>query len=104
MMLNSKTATKKGSKTEYSWSKNGEFLYRHHEEPRLKLYDPDNETFPIPLKYVEDLSEHVINDRWTEAKGVNLSEEWIGTTRSQMIRTRLHEGYMRIKGRPKKIQ
>ena len=25
----------------------GEFIYRHHEEPRLKLYDPDNETYSL---------------------------------------------------------
>ena len=31
----------------------GDFTYRYHEEQRLKLYDPDNETFPIPLKYVD---------------------------------------------------
>ena len=62
----------------------GEFIYRHHEEPRLKFYDPDNETFSIPLKYVNvmrqtltstnHVSEHMINDLWTEAKGVTLSE------------------------------
>ena len=44
---------RKGSNTEDSWSMSGEFIYRHHEEHRLKLYDPDNETFPIPLKYVD---------------------------------------------------
>ena len=26
------------------------FINRHHEERRLKFYDPDHETFPIPLK------------------------------------------------------
>ena len=26
----------------------GDFIYRHHEEPRLKLHDPDDATFPIP--------------------------------------------------------
>ena len=30
----------------------GDSIYRHREEPRLELYTPDNETLPIPLKYV----------------------------------------------------
>ena len=40
---------KKGSNKEDSWSMSGEF-FRHHEEFRLKLYDPDNETFSIPIR------------------------------------------------------
>ena len=28
---------------------------RHHEEARLKFYDPDNETISIPLKYVDEV-------------------------------------------------
>ena len=40
----------KGSNTEDSWYMSGEIVYRHHEELRLKLYDSDNQTFPIPLK------------------------------------------------------
>ena len=58
----------------------------------MTFYDPDNETFPIPLKDVDlmrqtqtrknNVSENDINDLWAEAKGVLLSEEWSGTTRS----------------------
>ena len=44
---------RKGIGTEDSWSMSGEFIYRRLEEHRLKLYDPGNETFPIPLKYVD---------------------------------------------------
>ena len=29
------------------------FIYRNHEELRAKLYVPDDDTFPIPLKYVK---------------------------------------------------
>ena len=43
---------KKGSTTEDLLLMSGEFLYRLHEKPRVKLYDPDNETFTIQLKYV----------------------------------------------------
>ena len=33
------------------WSMSGKFMYRHHVEPRVKLYSPREESFPIPLKY-----------------------------------------------------
>ena len=32
------------------WSMSGSFIYRHHVEPRVKLYLPREESFPIPLK------------------------------------------------------
>ena len=28
-------------------------MYRHHVEPRVKLYSPREESFPIPLKYID---------------------------------------------------
>ena len=31
----------------------GEFIYRHHVGPRVKLYVPREESFPIPLKYID---------------------------------------------------
>ena len=31
----------------------GNFIYRHHDEPRVKLYSPREESFPIPLKYID---------------------------------------------------
>ena len=35
------------------WSMSGNFIYRHHVEPRVKLYLPREESFPIPLKYID---------------------------------------------------
>ena len=35
------------------WSITGEFIYRHHVVPRVKLYMPKQESFPIPLKYID---------------------------------------------------
>ena len=32
------------------WSMSGNFICRHHVEPRVKLYSPKEESFPIPLK------------------------------------------------------
>ena len=34
------------------WSIQVTFIYRHHNEPRIQLYVPKEETFPIPLKYI----------------------------------------------------
>ena len=58
-------------KEEDSWSMRGELNYLHHEEPRLNCYDPDNEIFPIPLKYERTrLSEYYkrVNGRLTNKK------------------------------------
>ena len=35
------------------WSMSGSFIYRHHVEPRVALYSPREESFPIPLKYID---------------------------------------------------
>ena len=35
------------------WSMSGNCIYRHHVEPRVKLYSPREESFPIPLKYID---------------------------------------------------
>ena len=31
----------------------GNFIYRHHVEPRVKLYSPREESFLIPLKHID---------------------------------------------------
>ena len=78
MMLESKKDDKKGSTTEDSWSMSEDFIWRHHEEPRLKLYDPEINHFRSSWKYAEvmrqsqtsinNVSEHIINELWTEVK------------------------------------
>ena len=35
------------------WSMSGSFIYRHHVEPRVALYSPREESFPIPLKCID---------------------------------------------------
>ena len=42
-----------GEARNYFWSMSGNFMYRHHVEPRVKLYSPREESFPIPLKYID---------------------------------------------------
>ena len=35
------------------WSISGNFINRHHVEPRVKLYKPKEESFPTPMKYID---------------------------------------------------
>ena len=42
-----------GEATNDFWSMSGSFIYPHHVEPRVKLYSPREESFPIPLKYID---------------------------------------------------
>ena len=35
------------------WTVPGEFIYRHHVEPRVKLYVPEEESVPFPMKYID---------------------------------------------------
>ena len=35
------------------WTITGEFIYRHHVVPSVKLYVPREETFPVPMKYID---------------------------------------------------
>ena len=89
MMMTSQKATQNPRKD--LRSTRGDPTHRHHEDLRLDLYTPDNETLPIPLKYVavmrrmrstiDNVSENVIHDIWTEAMDVNLSEDWNGSMR-----------------------
>ena len=55
------------------WSIQGDFIFRHHHEPGVQLYVPKEETFPIPLKYIDvtrsthtdlDVQEKRIDDYW----------------------------------------
>ena len=77
------------------WSMSGSFIYRHHVEPRVKLYSPREESFPIPLKYV-DVSrttctnlgvkqEKRIDDSWNIDGSRDLSDPWTGFTRFTIL-------------------
>ena len=70
------------------WSISGNFIYRHHVEPRVKLYMPKEESFPIPLKYIDVtrithtsldvLMEKHIEDYWNVDEDRKLSDAWTG--------------------------
>ena len=72
------------------WSMSGSFIYRHHVEPRVKLYSPREESFPIPLKYIDvtrtthtnlDVKqEKRIDGYWNIDGSRDLSDPWTGFT------------------------
>ena len=75
----------------YFWSVTGDFIYRHHVEPRVKLHMPQEESFPIPMKYIDVnrttytsldvLLEKQIEDYWNVDGERELSDAWTGFTR-----------------------
>ena len=72
------------------WSSTGVFICRHHVEPRVKLYMPKEETFLIPMKYIDVtittfssldvLLEKNIDDYWNVDEDRELSDAWTGFT------------------------
>ena len=86
------------------WSMSGSFIYRHHVEPRVKLYSPREESFPIPLKYI-DVSrtthtnlgvkqEKRIDDYWNIDGSRDLSDPWRGFTQCTLLEEKPPDGYM----------
>ena len=84
------------------WSITGDFKNRHHLEPRVKLYMPKEESFPIPLKYIDVtrktrtsldvLLEKIlmITGTWMERE---LSEAWTDLTRFILLNERPPDGF-----------
>ena len=91
------------------WSMSGNFLYRHHVEPRVKLYSPREESFPIPLKYIDvsrtthtnlDVKqEKHIDDYWNIDGSRDLSDPWTGFTQFTLLEEKPPEGYVWSGGR-----
>ena len=86
------------------WSILGNFIYRHHVEPRVKLYSPREESFPIPLKYIDvsrttrtnlDVKrERRIDDYWNIDGSRDLSDSWTGFTQFTLLEEKPPDGYM----------
>ena len=86
------------------WSMSGNFIYRHHVEPRVKLYSPREESFPILLKYIDvcrtspanlDLmQESRIDDYWNIDGSRDVSVSWTGFTQFTLLSENPPEGYM----------
>ena len=79
-------------------------MYRHHVEPRVKLYSPREESFPIPLKYIDvsrtthtnlDVKqESRIDDYWNIDGSRDLSASWTGVTQITLLEEKHPEGHM----------
>ena len=77
-----------GEAMNHFWSMSGNFIYRHHVEPRVKLHSPREESFPIPLKYIDDsrtthtnldvMQESRIDDYWNIDGSRDVSDSWTG--------------------------
>ena len=80
------------------------FVYRHHVELRVKLYSPREESFPIPLKYIDvsrtththlDVKlEKRIDDYWNIDGSRDLSDPWTGFTQFTLLDEKAPDGYM----------
>ena len=88
------------------------FIFRHHVEPRVKLHSPREESFPVPLKYIDvsrtthtnlDVKQQKrIDDYWNIDGSRDLSDPWTGFTpiysigrktsrRIYVVREEIHE-------------
>ena len=82
----------------------GSFIYRHHVEPRVKLYSPREESFPIPLKYIDvsrtahtnlDVKqEKRIDDYWNIDGSRDLSDPWTGFTQFTLLEEKPPDGFL----------
>ena len=86
------------------WSMSGNFIYRHHVEPRVKLYSPREEPFPNPRKYIDvsrtahtnlDVKqERRIDDYWNVHGSRDVSDSWTGFTQITLLEEKPPDGYM----------
>ena len=82
----------------------GNFIYRHHVEPRVKLYSPREESFPIPLRYfdvsrtthtnLDVLQQKRTDDYWNIDGTRDLSDSWTGFTQFTLLEEKPPDGYM----------
>ena len=86
------------------WSMSGNFIYRHHVEPRVKLYSLREESFPIPLKFIDvsrtthtnlDVKqEKRIDDYWNIDGSRDLSDSWTSFTQFTLLEEKPPHGKM----------
>ena len=91
------------------WSMSGSFKYRHHVVPRVKLYSPREESFPIPLKYIvvtrtthtnfDVKQEKRIDDSWNIDGSRDLSDPWTGFTQFTLLDEKAPDRYTWSGGR-----
>ena len=86
------------------WSMSGNFIYRHHVEPRVKLYSPREKSFPIPLKHIDVsrtthtnldvMQESRIDHYWNVDGSRDLSDPWTGFTQFTFLEEESPDGYI----------
>ena len=92
----------------------GDFTYPHHIEPRVQLYVPKEETFPIPLKYIDvtrsthtDLDvmqEKRVDENWILDSNRSLSDSWKGFTNFILLKDKPHKGKNVVRGYWQKLK
>ena len=82
------------------WAMSGSFIYRHHVEPRVKLYSRE-ESFPIPLEYFDvsrtthtilDVMQERRIDDWNIDGSRDLSDYWTGFTQFTLLKEKPPDG------------
>ena len=96
------------------WSIQGDFIYRHHVEPRVHIFVPKEESFPNPLKNIDvmksthtDLDvalEKRIDDYWNVDGNRSLWDPWTGFTRFTLLNETPPKGWMWSGARLTKLQ
>ena len=71
------------------------FIYRHHNEPRVQLQVPKEETFPITLKYtdvtrstytdLDVMQEKRVDDCWNVHSNSSQSDSWNSFTKIRSV-------------------
>ena len=85
------------------WSMSGNFINRHQVELGVKLFSPREESFPIPLKYIDVsrttqtnldvMQERRIDDYWNIDGSRDLSDSWTGFTQCVLLEEKPSEGF-----------
>ena len=86
------------------WSMSGNFIFSHHVEPRVKLYSPREESFPITLKYIDvsrathtnlDVKqERRIDDCWNIDGSRDLFDSWTCLTQFTLLDEKPPDGFL----------
>ena len=91
------------------WSIQVDFIRRHHNELRVQLFVPKEETFPIPLKNTDAtrsthtdldvMQEKRIDGYWNVDSNRSLSDSWKGFAKITLLKEELPRRYMWFKRR-----
>ena len=79
------------------WSMSGNFIYLHHVQPRVKLYSPREESFPISRithTNLDVMQERRIDDYWNIDGSRDLSDSCTGFTQFTLLEEKPPDGYM----------